>query len=676
MKRSKGFLFPLFLLLVLPGFAAADEGFWLFNKPPIQTIRQRYSFTVTPQWLTHFQLSSTNLDGSSAFVSPHGLVLSVHHGTPVLLELSTEDRDILRSGFYARTPEEELKCPNMELLVLKGIEDVTAQVLESTHPGMSGDDSAKAKKDKIAQLEASASEAKETRGSVVSLYAGNLFHLYRYKVYSDIRLVFSPEESIAFFGGDNDNFDYPRYCLDICLFRIWEDGKPLETPEYLRWSPKGPKEGELVFLSGTPSGTTRFLTVAQLEFLRDVNFPWDIAWRQRKRALLHAYGSRGPEEARLASIRVWGLENGLKAAQGYLSGLKDSGFLKKRAEAENDLREWIKQDPDLAKEVGGAWDEIAEAQKKYSSFLAKYAYFVNGLGFDTAYFRLARTIIRQASGEYPPDPRAIELPKPFDDALEIMTLTSGLEQLNKDFPDMVEVRWLLGRRTAEDAAKELISRTSLRDPKAVRELVDGGLVAVQQSNDLMIKLALFLEPIAKALRSRYEKEYLAVEEKNGGLILKTWLKLRGETMPPPDANGFLRLSYGTVKGLTDQSGKRIPFRTTYGSLYKKAESSGNKPPYELSSRFLEKKSSIDLRVGLNFVTTADAFGGNSGSPCINTKGELVGLLFDINPAALANRFGYDGTRARSILVDSRGILEALRKIYEAGPLADELLSRK
>jgi len=677
LKKSKIFtaavLFGFILSLI--GTLAADEGMWLFNKPPIKIVKQRYNFAITPEWLSHFLLSSTNLDGSSGFVSPHGLVISVHHGTPVLIELSTKDRDIMKDGFYAKTKEEELKCPNMELLVLQKIEDVTAQVVGSDKPAMGYADVVKARKETIGRIEKEISEKSGLRCTVVSLYADNIFNLYKYKVYSDVRLVFAPEEGIAFFGGDNDNFDYPRHCLDICLFRIYENGKPLETPHYFKWSPGGPKEGELVFLSGTPGGTSRFLTCAQLEFLRDVSFPFDIAFRQKKREVIHAYGERGAEEARLASIRVWALENGLKAVRGYFSGLQDEALMQKKSLEEKEIREWVRQKPDLGKELGNAWEEIANAQKVYESIFKKYAYLVDGRGFDTVYFRLARSIIRQAGGEEKADPRALDFPKPNDDALEVMTLTNSLAQLKNELGDQLEVRWLLGNRSPEDVAKELISGTQLKEPEVVRKLVAGGLDAIYQSNDSMIKLALFIEPVAKGLKAKYEKEVRAVEGKNSELILKAWLNDKGEDLRPPDANGFLRFSFGAVRGYTD-AGRKIPYGTTYKSLYEKAQKYENKPPYELPARFLQKKSSIDFNVGLNFVTTADAIGGNSGSPCVNKKGEFIGVLFDINPPGLANRFIYDDTRARSILVHSRGILEALLKVYNAKPLADELTGKE
>ena len=654
---------------------AADEGLWLFNKPPIEIVSQKYRFDITPKWMNHFQLASTNLDGSSAFVSPHGLVLSVHHGTPVLIELSTKDRDILKSGFYARTLEEELKCSGMELLVLQGIEDVTAQIHEGGQAGISYSDAVKVRGEKITEIEKTASEKTGLRCRVVSFHADNIFHLYQYKVYSDIRLVFSPEEAIAFFGGDPDNFDYPRQCLDICLFRVWEDGKPLESSHYLKWSLTGPKEGELIFLSGTPGGTSRFLTCSQLEFLRDVSYPFEIAFRQKKREVIHAYGTRGPEEARLASIKVWALENGLKAMRGYFSGLQDTDMMRKKADEEKAIREWIKQDPELEKEAGGAWNEIGAAQAQYASFYRKNALIADGRGFDTAYFQLARAIIRQASGETKADPRALELPKPFDDVLETMTLTNSLELLKKECGDMVEVRWLVRDRPAEELAKDLVSGTKLKDPEFVRALVHGGPDAPALSNDPIIKLALLVEPVAKGLRAKVAEEIRSVENRNSELILKAWLKFKGDALRPPDANGFLRLSFGVVKGFMDQ-GRKIPYCMDYRSLYEKAMKYGNTPPYELPSRFVQRKASIDPNVGFNFVTTADAIGGNSGSPCINRRGELVGILFDINPPALANRFIYDDTKARSILVHSRGILEALLKVYDAKPLADELMGKK
>ena len=675
MNRLRLRSFFILYVSVVSCYLAADEGLWLFNKPPIKIVNQKYHFAITPEWLDHFQLASTYLDGSSAFVSSQGLVLSVHHGTPVLIDLSTKDRDILKTGFYARTREEEIRCSGMELLVLEGIADITPQIHEVDQAGMSYTAVVKARGRKINEIEKAASEKTGLRCRVVSFYADNVFHLYKYKVYSDIRLVFSPEDNIAYFGGDTDNFDYPRQCLDICLFRVWEDGEPLKSSHYLRWSLTGPKEGELVFLAGTPGATSRFFTYSQLEFLRDVSYPFEIAFRQKKREIIQAYGKRGPEEARLASIKVRALENGLKALRGYLSGLQDTELMKKKADEENTIREWIIQDPDLENEVGDAWNEIDAAQAQYASYYRKHALIAEGRGFDTDYFRLARSIIRQVSGETKADPRALEISKPFDDVLETMTLANSLELLKKECGDMLEVQRAVGDRSAEELAMNLVSGTRLKDPEFVQTLAHGDPDALALSNDPIVRLALLFEPVAKELGAKVTDEIRSVENRNSELILKAWLRFKGDALRPPDANGFLRLSFGTVVGLMDK-GRKIPYYTDYRSLYEKAENNGNKPPYELPSRFIKRKASIDPAVGLNFVTTADAIGGNSGSPCINRSGELIGILFDINPPALANRFIYDDTKARSILVHSRGILEALLKVYDAKPLADELMGIK
>lgn len=667
-------LFTVFLF-ILSVFITGDEGMWLFNQPPVEIVKKKYGFTLTPQWLDHFRLSSARLGGSSAFVSPDGLVLTNHHvGADVLIDLSTKEKDFLKTGFYARTKDEELKCPDWELLLLKEIEDVTSKVLQAVKPEMTPSEAEKAKKKAIADIEKESSEKTGLKYSVVKLYAGNMYHLYKYKIYKDVRLVFAPEENIAFFGGHIDNFDYPRHCLDICFFRIYENGKPLKTSHYLKWSQKGPKRGELVFLSGNPASTSRFLTYAHLEFLRDVSYPYDIERRKKKRAVIYKYGEKGPEEARLASIRVWGLENGLKARLGFQSGLLNKKLMAKKALEEKEIREAIKKNPAMEKEFSKAWDEIAEVQEKYASFFKDYVYFVDGRGFDTFYFRVARNIIHRASKEKKTE-KKLYFPKQYDNSLEVMLLVHSLTQLKKECGDHIEVKWILGNRSPEEVAKELISGTRLMDKEVRDHLLKGGMDAIYQSNDPIVKLTLLVEPLRKGLKARYEKEVAAVEAKNSALVVKAWLKLKGTSVRPPDASRTLRLSFGVVKGFVDK-GEKIPYQTTFKGLYKKAKKHENKPPYKLPPSFVQKKRALNLNAGLNFVTTIDAIGGNSGSPCVNKNGEFVGVLFDINPPALANKFIYDGTKGRSILVHSQGIIESLLNVYDAKPLVDELLMKK
>ncbi len=660
-------------LVALSAQLTADEGFWPFNRPPVTIVSRKYGFNITPEWLHHVQLSSPDMKGSSGFVSPHGLVISCYHGTSVLDDLKRV-ADIRKSGFYARTLEEEIKCPGLELLVLERIDDVTAEVLKAVPANGPYSDLVKARGEKIGELEKSASAASGLKCRVVSFYANNLFSLYRYRPYTDIRLVFCPEESVATFGGnspdpDNSDFILPR--LDICVFRVWDNGKPLETPHYFKWSPTGPKENELVFLTGTPGETSRFLTRAQLEFLRDVQYPFEIAFWQKKLEAVQALGKMQPGPSKsISEIQTY-----LEAYRMMLARLANDSLMKMTAAEENTLRQWVKTDPELEKEVGSSWDEIRDAQTRYASFFKKYALIADGRGFDTAYFPLARAIVRQAYGEAPSEPRTLRLFEPVDDAVEERTLANSLELLRQESADLIEVHWLLDGRSSQALAKELIAGTRLKDPAFIHELAEGGRKAVSASNDPMVKLVLLIEPAAKGMKAEMDDEVRSVEARNSERILKAWLKFKGEALRPPDANGSLRLSFGKVSGLREKD-RTFPYCRSYESLYDRASRYGNKPPYELPARFIEKRSAIDSHIGLDFLTTADAVGGNSGSSCINVKGELVGILFGRNLQGVPSEYFYDDKSTRTILVHSGGIIEALRKVYNAVPLVDELLGKK
>ena len=651
----------------------ADEGFWPFNRPPVTIVSRKYGFSITPEWLQRVQLSSPDMRGSSGFVSPRGLVISCYHGTSVLDGLR-ESADIRKTGFYAKTLEEELKCPGLELLVLERIDDVTAEVLKAAPANGSYSELIKARGEKIAELEKAASAASGLKCRIISFYSDNVFGLYRYRPYTDIRLVFCPEESVATFGGNNpdpDNSDFISPRLDICIFRVWNNGKPLETPYYFKWSPTGPKENELVFLTGTPGETSRFLTCAQLEFLRDVRYPFEIAFWQKKLEAVQALRKLQPGPPKsISDIRTY-----LDAYRMMLARLENATLMKITAAEESALRQWAKTDHELDEEVGRAWDETRDVQALYASFYRAYTLVADGRGFDTAYFPLARAIVRKAYGEAPSEPRALKLSEPVDDLIEIQTLASSLELLRQACADLVEVHWLLDGRSGQDLAKELITGTRLKDPAFIQKLVEGGRTAVSASNDPMVKLALLIEPAAKGMKAKLDDEVRSVEARNSERILKAWLKFKGEALGPPDANGSLRLSFGKVSGLKEKD-RIFPYRRSFQSLYDQASRYGNKPPYELPIRFIEKKSAIDKRIGLDFLTTADAVGGNSGSSCINAKGELVGILFGRNLQGVPSEYFYDDKNTRTILVHSGGIIEALRKVYDAGPLVDELLGRK
>jgi len=691
MRHLKAKIFSLILVLSLFIPIYADEGMWLFNMPPSSFLKAKYNFNVTAEWLKHVQLASVRFGGASgSFISPDGLVLTNHHvGQGAIQNLSTKDRDLMKTGFYARTRAEELKAPGLELMVLQEIEDITTKVLDAEKSDMTAAQAAAAKDKVIAALEKESSEKMGLRSTVVNLYSGSMFHLYKYKVYTDVRLVFAVEYAAAFFGGDPDNFTYPRYDLDISLFRIYENDKPMNSKHYLKWDTAGVKEGDLVFASGQPGSTGRLLTLAQMEFLRDVSYPNTISNYERRRALLKEFSSRGPEYARQAQGPLFGIENSLKATIGYQSGLLDKKLMEKKTKEEQALRGAVKKDPALDKEFSKAWDELADAQKKFASFFKPYRFFEGGAGFSTGYFNTARTLVRLAmEKDKPNDERLREyrdasLPSisrrmlavtPIYDELEIFNLTDSLIQLQKEFGNYQEVKWLFAGRLAEDVAKDLVTGTKLGAVEVRKKYLDSELDAAYLSDDPMIKLALLVDPISRGLRKKYETEVQSVETRNGALIARALFKLKGTSIPP-DATSTLRLSFGAVKTYME-SGKKIPFATTFRGLYDKAAKFKNKPPYELPPSFIKNKAQLKLNTPLNFISTCDSIGGNSGSPVINRKGEFSGVLFDGNIQSLPARFVYSDEQNRSVMVHSQGIIEALLKIYNAKPLVDELLGKK
>lgn len=687
--KIKLFIFLLAVTFFIP--AHADEGLWLFNMPPSSILKAKYNFTVTPEWLQHIQLASIRFGGASgSFVSPDGLVLTNHHvGQGAIQNLSTKDRDLMKTGFYARTKAEELKAPGMELMVLQEIEDVTAKLTGTEKPDMTPAQAAEARGRAIAVIEKESTEKTGLRSTVVNLYSGGMYHLYRYKIYNDVRLVFAPEYAVAFFGGDPDNFTYPRYDFDITLFRIYENDKPISSKHFLKWNTAGLKEGDLIFASGHPGSTGRLLTMAQMEFLRDVSYPFTIANYQRRRALLQEYGKRGPEYARQAQGTLFGIENSLKATIGYQSGLLDKKLMEKKLKEEQAFRGAVRKDPALDNEFGKAWDELAQAEQKYAAIFKAYRFFEGAAGFTTGYFSTARTLVRLALERTKPNDERLReyrdaaLPSltrrllavtPTYDELDVFNFTDSLIQLQKEFGQMLEVKWLFQGRLAEDVAKDLIAGSKLKDVEVRKKYLDGGLDAIYASDDPMIKLALLVDPMSRGLRKRYETEVESVEARNGTLIARALFKTKGPSIPP-DATSSLRLSFGAVKTFVE-NGQKIPITTNFKGMFDKSAKNGNKPPYELPPSFLAAKAKIDLNTPLNFIATCDSIGGNSGSPVVNRKGEFSGVLFDGNIQSLPARFVYSDDQNRSVMVHSQGIIEALTKIYNAKPLVDELLGKK
>jgi hypothetical protein len=690
MKRSFSVL--LACVFILSTLATADEGMWLYNAPPKDKIKAKYGVELTQEWLDHVRLSSVrfNNGGSGSFVSADGLTFTNHHvGAGCVQQLSTAGHDYIKTGFYAKTQADEAKCPNLELNQLVGIEDVTDTVNAGVKPGMSAAESGQAQRAAMSQVEKDCATSTGLRCDVVIFYSGQVYNLYKYKKYTDVRLVFAPEFDIAFFGGDPDNFTYPRFDLDITFFRVYENGKPAHLDNYLQWSRTGVKDGDLIFVSGHPGTTGRLLTMAQLEFLRDLQYPANLKLFQRRIALLQDFSKQAEENARIAKEDIFSLQNAQKAITGYESGLLDKTIMDSKAADEAKLRAAFKADP---KNSGAAdpWDEIAQAMKLQRSIYPNLVYLERMRGFGGHLSMTARSLVRAAAERPKPNQermrefRDSNLPsyeqmlfstEPVYKSLDTVLLTDSLSEMQDALgPDNPEVQKVLQGKTPVEAAKDLITNTKLDDVAVRKQLYEGGQAAIDASTDPLIVAMRALDPAARAARKQFEDEVDSVARRDGTIVAKARFAQSGFAQSP-DATFTLRLSYGAVKGY-QENGKAIPFATNIGGAYEHAAEHNSQWPYNLPESWMKSKADLDLKTPLNFVSTADIIGGNSGSPTVNRKGEVVGIIFDGNIQSLGGMFAFSDVQGRAVSVDSRGIQEALRKIYGATPLADELMGTK
>jgi hypothetical protein len=678
-------LLPAVLFTTLAVEARADEGMWPFDMVPRAEIEKRHGVTLDDAWLERVRLSSVrfNNGGSGSFVSASGLVLTNHHvASDCIAKLATATKDVLADGFVAASQADEVRCPDLELNQLVSIEDVTARVQAARKDGMSDKDANVAMKRAMSALEKECAEATKLRCDVVTLYAGGKYHLYRYRKYTDVRLAFAPEKAIAFFGGDADNFTYPRYNLDMTLMRVYEGGQPFRPAHFLPWNAAGPKENEVVFVSGHPGSTGRMQTVAELERLRDLVYPYALDRLTRDRNALRTYAATGREAARQVTEPLFGIENAIKALSGFQRGLRDPKLMNKKRADEAELRAAIAKDEKLAVTYGGAFEEIAAAQKALDGVYKPYA--VLEQGARTPLFEIARTLLRlSAELEKPNDQRLREYrdtnlesvklgllsPAPIYGGVEAVSLASWLERLRRDLGDAdPTVREVLAGKPAMRVAHEIVAGSKLTDIRARRRLLDGGQAAVAASRDPMIALVRAIDAAARSVRARYEDEVEAPMRTNGERIARATFAVRG-TGTPPDATFTLRLSTGVVRGYVE-GGKAIPPMTDFAGLYAHADPKAK--DRTLPPRWVEKRASIDPKMPFNFVSTNDIIGGNSGSPVVNAKGELVGLIFDGNLSSLPNRFVYGETTERAVSVHSGAMTHALERVYSAKALADEL----
>jgi hypothetical protein len=666
----------------------ADEGMWTFDNPPLKQLKEKYNFTPTQQWLDHLRLSCVRLNdgGSGSFVSPHGLLLTNHHvARGQLQKNSSAEHDYVKDGFYAATPDQEMKSPDLEVNVLVSTENVTDRVNAAVKGAKNTEEEFAKRKAAIADIARESTEKTGLRSDIVTLYSGGEYWLYRYKKYTDVRLVFAVEQQAAFYGGDPDNFTYPRYDLDMALFRVYENGKPIDSKDYLKWNPKGAGDGELVFVSGHPGGTERLTTYTSLEQLRDDIQPSILKILRGRIAVLKEYSARGPEQARQAGTLIFGLENSVKAIQGREDGLLDKHLMDKKHTEEQDFRHKVDANPDWKKEYGSAWTMEEEAIRKANPRI-KQQFF---RGLDSQLATLALQIvtyvaeIKKPDGERLPGYHDSQLeslkhrlfsPAPIYPELEIVRMTSALELDQKEMgADDVWVKAVLNGQTPKDTATQLITGTKLADPAVRKALVDGGQAAVDASTDPMIAMARRIDPIRREQIKWFEDNVESVDERAGELLGKARFAVYGKNTYP-DATFTLRLSYGQVQGFP-MNGTVAPYKTTFYGLYDRAASFDYKEPFDLPKRYVDGKDKLDLTTPFDFVTTNDIIGGNSGSPVVNREGEVVGLVFDGNIESLVGDFVYDSYQNRTVAVHTGGMTEALKKLYGAQKLVDELLGQ-
>ena len=676
------------LLAALPVVGHANEGFWTFNRIPRDAIKQALGVDLSDQWIERVQQASVRFpSGSGSFVSPDGLVLTNHHVSLDLLhKMSTPENDYASKGFLAADRGREMKAADLELMSLRKIEDVTAKVNEALKPGMSSAETLAARRTAIAAIEKGSKEKTGLEAEMVTLYQGGQYHLYLYKKFTDVRLVFAPEFDAAFYGGDPDNFTFPRYALDMTIWRVYENGKPFQTKNYLPWSTAGVKEGDAVFTSGHPGATQRLNTVAHLEFLRDQALPLSIDAFTSTHASVEAYRRQGAEQTRQANDEFFSIENSLKSWRGQIGGLKDAAILDKKRADEQALRDRVNANAELKAKYGDAWDQVAKARAALPPYNYERVVFESGLGLYTSYFTYARTLLRWADESVKPNgqrlpeysdarkaaiERQIGSEAPVYPGLEQAKLEASLAIMQKMAgAENSLVKQVLAGKTPKARAAELVAGTKLGDPATRKALLAGGKAAVAASTDPFIELARLVDARARELRTKYDNEVLGVERDAYAKIAQAVFASQGDAAYP-DGTFTQRLSYGQVRGYVENGKPVTPFTELRG-LYVRGDEHKQKPPYKITDSWMKARAVVNPTTPYNFVSSNDIVGGNSGSPVINVKGELVGLIFDGNIQSLPGYFVYDAAVNRAVSVDARGMLEALRTVYKASWVADEL----
>ena len=685
------------MLVIVACFSArADEGMWLFNAVPEERLSRDVGFVPSHTWLNHLQRSAVrfNSGGSGAFVSPNGLVLTNHHvAASSLQKLSTPERNLARDGFLSRSHEEEIRCLDLELNVLRSIEDVTARVEEAVAGAGSSSDALAARRAALAAIEQESFVNTGLRSDVVTLFGGGRYHLYRYKRYTDVRLVFAPERQIAFFGGDADNFEFPRHCLDICFFRVYEKGKPLSSKSFLPFAENDVKHNDAVFVAGHPGHTDRGKTIAEIRSMRGRSLPFLLEWLNRREVLLQSYAEEGHVEQQRSMQDLFSVQNSRKSRGGLLSALLRPDIFKRLEKAEDTLRsEWKEQGQE------SPWEKIQRAQQAIDAVAVRYNLLEGAMGFRSRFFSNARTLLRLATESEKPDGERLReyrdaarfslklrlfSDQPLYDDYETLGLADSLtflvKQLGIDDPLVQDV---LNGQSPADRARELVAGTTLGKrgvgnvkllPDHRKEVYDGGFAAIDSSDDTMIALAKQIDNESRRLRKIVEENTEIKKQAHAEL---TRLRLRAASAAfAPDATFTLRLAYGKVQGVAGRASELRPWTTT-SDLFSKVDQEEGRVPFDLPESWQAARDALTdldlLSTPLNFLSTADIIGGNSGSPVVNVASELVGVIFDGNQDSLVLDIAYDSDRARAISVSVGAIMKSLEHVYHAEGLVAEL----
>ena len=695
MRRSilVAFLAALFATTAL----RADEGMWTFDNLPLKQLKEKYAFEPGKEWLDHLRLASLRFPGGSgSFVSAEGLVLTNHHVVRGFVQrLSTREHDLLKDGFVAADREQEKKVPGLELLMLVSMENISERVAKA---GQAAKTEAEALRARERETQKAREELRTQTGRTVepvTLYQGGEIWLYTYRKFTDVRLVMAPELAVARFGGDFDNFTYPRHHLDFSLMRVYEGGKPYKPEAFLTWSKGGLNAGDLALVTGHPGTTNRLWTTAQMEYARDFGTPLQIDSSEHRRAVLDSFAQRNFEARALVGGQIYSIDNGLKATRGYLAALKDAEAMKAVENAEKELKAKVAKDPKLKAMAGNSWNLVQKALGE-SRKLALEQMLVNTRGSELLGIALhlvrlpvevgkpeAKRLSEYADAALTPLKTRLTQarPNPFSAELETHLFTEGLKEaqakLGKEHPF---IKVILGGRSPEEVAKGVVSGTKLQDPAEVKRLLEGGAAAMEGCMDPMVVLARKLDPLQRQLRERSERLVEGPLREHAARIARARFAIYGKDTYP-DATFTLRLSYGTVKDYPANGTQVQPFTTMLG-LFDRFEGWGgshfnlDRDTWRLPARWTERKEKLDLRTPYNLITTNDIIGGNSGSPLVDRKGELVGLAFDGNIESLGGRYYYDGRVNRTVCVDARAIREVLAKIYDAGHLVQELTGTK